>query len=303
LLDNLYYDGDPQLGALYRDMETILEENQIAALIVDNCPPYHPDYLRGLSVYKVLRIGDGPLSAYDRDIPYLHAYDHILYHSPAYSRDLSMAEKLQYCRAHRTDLWPMCAFEAMCDPTQTENTVMTRERDIDVIFVGALFVNKMPLLAAVKREFGSRFVLKGLCTIKRNAYFNAKYCFPGWVRPIQANHYADFYQRSKIGINVHNRGKYTVGNYRMFDLPSNGVMQISDGDEYLSAFFKEGEEIVGYHSESDLIDNIRYYLANPIERNRIALNGYRRVLKDYTLKTIMTRAGHLIESALAGGRI
>jgi len=36
--------------------------------------------------------------------------------------------------------------------------------------------------------------------------------------------------RAKMGINIHNRGDLTVGSYRLFDLPGNGVMPIADGE-------------------------------------------------------------------------
>jgi len=42
--------------------------------MVDTCPPYHPDWLCKLPVFKVLRVADGPLAAYDRDFAYAHAY-------------------------------------------------------------------------------------------------------------------------------------------------------------------------------------------------------------------------------------
>ena len=37
----------------------------------------------------------------------------------------------------------------------------------------------------------------------------------------------------------------------------------------------------------DLIDRIKYYLANDSERERIALNDYKRVHRDYRLSTLM----------------
>ena len=52
--------------------------------------PYHPEFLRTIPQYKFLRTSDGPLAAYDRDFAYVHAYDPVLYHSPAYSRDLGI---------------------------------------------------------------------------------------------------------------------------------------------------------------------------------------------------------------------
>src|SRR4029079_4598306 len=55
LLDNLYYERDPGLLRLYGAFEEALKVHAIDAVIVDNCFPYHPDYLRRIPVYRVLR--------------------------------------------------------------------------------------------------------------------------------------------------------------------------------------------------------------------------------------------------------
>jgi spore maturation protein CgeB len=299
LLDNLYYERRPALMRLYEAFERALALHSVDAAIVDNCFPYHPDYLAKHTVYRVLRTSDGPMTAYDRDFAYVHAYHHVLYHSPAYSADLAMADKLRYVGARNIDFWPMALFDAAYDGRQTEATILQKERDIDVVFVGALHVNKMPLLARVKRAFGRRCALFGLSNLKRNVYFNVKHGFPGWVRPLPFPGYVPLYQRAKIGFNVHNRGDYTVGSYRMFDLPGNGVMQISDGGRYLDAFFESGNEIIGYTGADDLIDKIRYYLQHDDERRRIALNGFRRVLADHRFPLRMRQAGELVEQGMS----
>ena len=283
LLDNLYYAKHPGLMRMYKDFEQVIVENKADAAIVDTCPPYHPDYLRRLKVYKALRIADGPISAYDRDFAYLHAYDHILFHSPAYSSDMDMAEKLRYCGAKKFDLWPLALFDQLFDSTKTEETILSPDRDIDVLFIGSLHVGKMPLLAKVKNALGKSCRIHGVANVKKNIYFNVRYGFPGWITPIGFEQYVPLYQRTKIGFNLHNRGVYTVGNYRMFDLPGNGVMQISDGGPFLDSFFKTGDEIIGYNDADDLIEKIRYFLEHEGERKRIALNGFKRVMKDHRI--------------------
>jgi len=299
LLDNLYYEQEPGLMAMYRDFEGVLREACANAVIVDNFPPYHPDYLRRINAYKVLRIADGPISAYDRDFAYLHAYHHVLYHSPAYSRDMGMAEKLQYCGADTMDFWPLALFDACFDTSKTLDTLFRHERDIDIIFVGTQHLDKLPLLATVKRAFGRRFKLYGISSIKKNVYFNLRYGFATWVRPLPFEKYVPLYQRAKIGINVHNRGKYTVGSYRLFELPGNGVMQISDGGEYLDEFFRVGDEIVGYDSADDLIDKLHYFLTQDDERERIARRGYQRAIEKHRFAYRMRRLGELIEHRMS----
>jgi spore maturation protein CgeB len=303
LLDNLYYAEHPGLKKMYSDLERVIRDSAAVALIVDNCFPYHPEFLKKLLIFKVLRTADGPLAAYDRDFAYLHAYDHVLFHSPAYSRDMGMEEKLRYCGAKKVDWWPFGSFDALCDSSRTETDIILQNRDVDVVFVGTLNTNKLPLLSAVKNAFGRGFRLHGRASLKKNIYFNIKYGLPGWVTPISFRDYVPLYQRTKIGINVHNRGDYTVGSARLFDLPANGVMQISDGGEYLEQFFSVGKEIVSYRDAADLIDKVKYYLAHDEERERIALNGFKRVQKDYKIGKLLIKAGDLIKKRMEGRNV
>jgi spore maturation protein CgeB len=298
LLDNLYDQRHPGLMRLYADIEALIGDARADALLVDNALPYHPDFLRTLKVFKVLRTTDGPLAAYDRDFAYVHAYDQVLFHSPAYSRDMGMEEKLRYVGAKDARFWPLGLFDAMFDPAQTEETLFAHQRDIDVLFIGAPHLNKMPLLAKVKKALGRRCILRGIATWKHNLYFNVMHGFPGWVRPVRFEDYVRLYQRTRIGFNVHNRGDYTVGSYRLFELPANGVMQISDGGTYLDAFFKSGEEIVGYRGADDLIDKIRHYLDHDDERVAIARKGYRRVLRDHRMVPRLRQGAQLIEQGM-----
>ncbi len=302
-LDHLYYAKHPGLMLLYEDFLKQVTTNNADAVIVDTMSPYHPDFLRGLSIFKVLRTSDGPLSAYDRDFAYLHAYDHVLYHSRAYSRDLTMDQKLRYCGAKNIDFWPLWLFDAMFDSSKTEEEIFSQKRDLDVVFVGALFPNKMPLIAKVKKAFGSRCQIYGLAGWKKNAYFNFMYGFPAWVRSIATSAYVPLYQRAKIGFNVHNRGKFTVGGFRLFELPANGVMQISDGDEYLNDFFDVGKEIAGYSTADELIDRISYYLIHDDERIEIARNGFRRAMQDHRLKIRLAKLTGIIEGRLTAKRL
>lgn len=299
LLDNLYYKRSPGLARMYADLQAVLERTGADVLLVDNCHPYHPEYLRTLAQYKVLRVNDGPMSAYDRDFAYLHAYDHILYHSPAYSRDLTMPDKLDYCGAKRHDWWPLALFDAGFDPTLTEAELFAVKRDIDVVFIGAFTPGKMPALACIKKRFGRRCVMHGLINVRKNVYFNLMHGFPGWITPISGYRFAPLYRRAKIGFNIHNRGQYTTGNYRMFELPANGVMQISDGGEHLARFFAPGSEVVAGDEIQDVIDKIDYFLAHDAERKDIAVAGYRAVINRHRFRTRMTELVEILMRGMA----
>jgi spore maturation protein CgeB len=278
MLDDLFFSGHRDLTRLYTDVEAIIRRENIDVLLVDNCPPYHPEFLSQLEVYKALRVSDGPVRAYDRDFAYAHAYNHVLYHSAAYSEHVTMPEKLLQMGAKRVDFWPLALFDAGFDPKKSIEDLLQQPRDVEIVFVGAMHFEKMPQMALLKKAFGKRILMHGLTTWRRNAYFNLKFGFPGWLTPISIDDYVPLYQRSKIGINIHNRGKFTAGNYRMFELPANGVMQISDGDEYLEQFFSPGVEIESYRNLDDAIAKTEYFLSHEKERKDMVRAGYEATL-------------------------
>ncbi len=54
-----------------------------------------------------------------------------------------------------------------------------------------------------------------------------------------------------------------------------------DADD-LRDYYKLGEEIVVYKDNEDLVRKIKYYLAHEDERERIALRGYERTIRDHS---------------------
>ena len=42
-------------------------------------------------------------------------------------------------------------------------------------------------------------------------------------------------------------------------------------------YFKNGEDLVWFEDETDLVKKVRYYLTHEDERKRIALNGQKKV--------------------------
>src|SRR5438552_330526 len=113
-LDALYRNGAPELMRLYQAVQEAIHRERIDVLLVANCPPYHPDFLRKLDVYKVLFSADDPEATYMINIPYLHAYHHVFYVDPAYSADLDMAEKMRYAGMVNADWLPISVFDFEC---------------------------------------------------------------------------------------------------------------------------------------------------------------------------------------------
>ncbi len=295
-LDVLYQTRHQGLLKMYLEFESCVREHKVDAIIVTNCPPYHPDYLRKLPVYKVLYSGDDPGATYMRNIPYLHAYNHVLFMGPGYSPDMELAEKMRYCGMVNADWLPIAVFDFEFDCSQTESTILDHERDIDVIYVGGFFFQKLDLIARVKRAFGSRLRVHGFFRAKHNLYFIIKHGYPGWVRPVSFQERVRLYQRAKVGFNIH-WNVFGLGNQRLFHLPANGVMQVCDCPSYLSRVF-DVDEAVGYENVDDLIDKLKYYIDHDDERKQIAFKAYRRVMTEYRFRAVTLRCAQLIEKGM-----
>jgi len=78
-------------------------------------------------------------------------------------------------------------------------------------------------------------------------------------------------------------GNAETGNSRLYELPANGVMQICDrgAGNATTEIFKEDKEIVLYNDLEEAIDKIKYYLKHSEDRKKIAMAGYKRVMRDY----------------------
>src|ERR1035438_5317024 len=173
-LDRLYQAGDQRLFSLYVEFERCIQRAGADAVIVANCPPYHPDYLRRVPVYKALHSADDPGATYLINIPYLHAYEHVFFVSPTYSRDMEMKEKMRYAGKVNADWLPISVFDFECAPERSEDELFTQHRDIDIIYVGGFWRQKLPLLTKVRRAFGRRFRMYGFFGLKHNLYMKAR---------------------------------------------------------------------------------------------------------------------------------
>lgn len=293
-LDDAYRRREPGLMRLYRDVEGFLRETAADVLFVTNLPVYHPDFLRKLPVYRVLYSTDDTPATYRRTIPYLHAYHHVFTCTPGYSDEMSMVQKMRECGAQNADWLPLGVFDYEFDSRLSEDSLFSIERDIDLIYIGSCFLQKLPLLAAVQKAFGRNFRMHGMFAWKHNAYFIARHGSRQWIRPVSHAERTRLYQRTKIGFNIH-VSDYSVGNQRLYHLPAHGVMQISDCPTDLNEIYDVGREVVSYATADQLIEQIRYYLAAHEERLAIARAGYRRTMKEYRFQDVTRRAAELIE--------
>lgn len=83
---------------------------------------------------------------------------------------------------------------------------------------------------------------------------------------------------------------------RVFDIMGNGGFLISNAQSEFSELFTPGEDVVLYHSNEELIEQINYYLTHENERKEIAYNGCQKI---NSLHTYTNRLQQIIELVTA----
>lgn len=83
---------------------------------------------------------------------------------------------------------------------------------------------------------------------------------------------------------------------RTFHIPACGGFLLHERTPELADHYIEGREVACFGSQDELIEKVRYYMDHEAERVLIARAGYRRCLRDHSLKN---RAEAIIETFLA----
>lgn len=106
---------------------------------------------------------------------------------------------------------------------------------------------------------------------------------------VRCHPYIDYYgimprvfAGAKINLNISLKCIRTGVPLRVFDVLSCGGFLLTDFQAEIPELFTPGEELVCYQSMEELVALADFYLRNEEERRRIAENGKRRILSDYT---------------------
>lgn len=70
---------------------------------------------------------------------------------------------------------------------------------------------------------------------------------------------------------------------RTFHIPASGGFLLHERTPEVMGYFEEGKEFACFNSSDELIEKVRYYLANEEERLKIAKAGYERCLRENSL--------------------
>ena len=159
------------------------------------------------------------------------------------------------------------------------------QRDIDILFVGALYESRIKLLQKITAEFSDKNIkiygtyysplrrpVHHLLRKNKNIFMNRN------IRPSAVNL---LYNRSKVCLNMHHtQSKYGV-NQRFFEISGSKAFQLVDENPFISDYFRD-EAIMTYKTEQQMLEKISYALSNPEPINQMAEKAYQAVVATHT---------------------
>jgi spore maturation protein CgeB len=263
-MDKRWKRGDKELYTMYENLARKIEDEKFDVFVNWNGINTHPEFIQQLPTFNVYGCFDDPESSEDLSKPVAAAYDLSMIGNIA-EQDMYRSWGVKEVR-----FWPMGFFIDDYDPTLTKEQILNGERDVDV----TLLCERESSWRAERLDKYSEAFPQGM------------YYGPGWPKGFwPEEERIPLFQRTKIGPNFHN----STGpiNYRTYQLPANGILQICDNKSYLGGIFELNKEVVGFDTVDEAIDLTRYYLAHDDERRQIAAAGWERAVRDYNEVAVM----------------
>ena len=190
---------------------------------------------------------------------------------------------------------------------RSDEEFFSRQRDIDLIYVGAAYKGKLRRVLMLKRHFKERLFLAGKRWDGRGLGWKgvAVRLFTrlgglGRISEVSDDQLIALYQRSKIGFNCHL--SYGPSNLRTYELPLNGVFQVCDCADGLRELYTLDREVVAYDAIDEAIDKIEYYLAHEPQRAAIAQAGYARAIREYPMEASFARLFAAMDARVAAAQ-
>lgn len=255
-LDMKWKSRDPELMMLYDRLSEVMSSRHV--LVAPSGAMLHPEFISGLSSYNVFQCADDPESTEILSKPVASAFDYCL--------PLNVACLDMYRSWGIKNLgWAFHGIDPY-DPKypKSYDKVKTESRALDIV-----------MLCERVYDISNRANrVEYLMSHFPQALVRGK----GWPGGFIEH---DPFPQAKIGWNLHN----STGpvNSRVVTLMAYGVTQICDNKNNLGKMFELDKEVIGFDTLDECVEKTRYYLAHEEEAREIAANGWRRVMKDYTL--------------------
>jgi len=256
-LDRRWKMGDPILLSMYESLLDCVVDRDV--LILYNGANLHPEFVMLLSLLKVYSAADDPESTEILTKPVAPAFDiHLV-------NNIACLDMYRSWGLENVYFWPLGSLSTIDDVSDlTEESITdVNKRKIPLVFIGGVTSWRKERQKKLTRCFPNTF-LAGCGQPRGDISWNEM-----WAT----------YRNSQIGWNMHNSSGPI--NFRTYELPAYGVMQICDNKSNLGKIFQLNKEVVGFDTIDECIEKTQYYLDNPEEQREIALAGWHRWKKDY----------------------
>jgi spore maturation protein CgeB len=270
-LDRRWKTLDPDLFRMYNELLEKIQGRDV--LILYNGANLHPEFVKMLNILKVYTAGDDPEATLGLTKPISPAFDiHLINNIDAVDMYRGWGFKHVY-------FWPLGSLSTIDDVSDlNENNILDlANRSIPIVFFGTNYPSKTNRVNQIVKIFPEAF-----CGGQ------------GWDRGfISYEEMWEIYRHSQIGWNFHN----STGpiNFRTYELPAFGIMQICDNKSNLGKIFKLGKEAVGFNTLDECIELTHYYLKNPVEQRKIALEGWKRWKQEYNPDSVWEKLVKIVE--------
>ncbi|MDR1996642.1 glycosyltransferase [Azonexus sp.] len=147
------------------------------------------------------------------------------------------------------------------------------DKPLDVLFVGSCDLRRIFLLEGIR----DHVTIRGNRWRRNMPLISAPLQQRVDDRPIWGAELHRMLDQAKIVLNITRtdfHGAETGINLRIFEALAAGCFLLTDHCDELATLFAVGEEIETYRSAAELSEKVRYYLAHPEERTRIANQGH-----------------------------
>lgn len=104
------------------------------------------------------------------------------------------------------------------------------------------------------------------------------------------------YNLNKIGLNINHFLSERFTSDRLLRIMGSGTFAISQHYEGIEKDFIIDKHLVTYHNDSELKDKIKYYLEHDLEREKIAIEGYAHVHRNFTFLNMAKNIKKIFES-------
>ena len=290
------YKKNSDLKDYYQSLLSFCREEKIKACVFTSTGQYwHPDFLNLLKrewITIALSTADDDTSAIKYcSLPYTKYYDYHFHVGVMYDKEgKTIADVL------REHWWNPIWLPLWARADHINQDIRFDNRDIELCYIGNMNPPKFFRISKLKRHFGDRLKLywaQGNGDWKSLKWIFYKICnklFRFWyIQKLTEDELLEVYRRAKIWFNLHLVPYKWPSNSRMYELASNGVMQVCDNKLWMSRVFEDGKEIVCYESIDEAIEKIEYYLKNENERIEIAKAAYLRSKNEYTYLHVMKK--------------